>query len=135
MNTFELADNIVKLEIDQLEIFIFERKEEEGLMCLFLLLDRFNKKKEYKLAELISKVIIIKFAFLDGIEIFQIYFYQNVIRVFPDSILFIECIVQCGLPPFNNNLKEYFDFEMYKEKLFRLSPTSAVLTKIKEFEE
>ena len=81
MNTFELADNIVKLEIDQLEIFIFERKEGEGLMCLFLLLDRFNKKNEYKLAELISKVIIIKFAFLEGIEIFQIYFLHVFILV------------------------------------------------------
>lgn len=130
MQIKEITNNINNMKVDELRNYCFEIKNDFNLLILNLLLMRFIKNNKYDIAILISELLIAKYCFLDGIESFEIYFYQMVLERYPKSEPFLQGILSFCLPPYNENMKEYFDYQSYKKELERLYPSNPVLKMI-----
>ena len=123
----EIVEKIKSLEVEELTNYIYQLDDKYNLLILNNLFSLFLKTNEIKYADLISVLSATKFCKLEGIELFEINLYELVLDKFPNSIPYLKGILTFGQPPYIDEVKTYFDYEMYRNKLASLKPEGEFL--------
>ena len=132
MKLEEIENSIENLEIEKVKSLCYKLEDDYSLFLITVLIRRFQSKNELELALLISELLAVKFNFIEGIELLEINFYENVLKKFPDNISFLEGILCFLKPPYTDSLKLKFDYELYISRLSLLCPSSPALSDITE---
>jgi hypothetical protein len=123
----ELINKIDNLNIIVLRQYCFDKFETEGLLILHLLVSRFNKKHEFEIATIISELLNTVISHWEGKDLFEIHFYEILLEQYPNSEVFLECILNFYLPPYNEKIQKFVDIDKYKTNLQRVNPNNRVL--------
>jgi hypothetical protein len=126
----KIAEKLDKLNLEELEIFMNDNFEEFGMFFISYLLEKYNSSGNEQYALIISKLVNTAACYWEGADFFRLNLYENVLQNKPNSELFLEMILHFGLPPYISDMKGYFDFEMYKNRLYKLNPSNEIFKKL-----
>lgn len=125
-----IIEDLSKFNIKELEEYCFNNFQDKGVLILYKLLELYKKTNNEDVASIISNIMNTLACYWEGMDFFELYFYEESLKQNPNSILFLEGILHFGLPPYNEEFKNYFDFESYKNRLIKLKPNSSILNKL-----
>lgn len=123
----EIINKLNKLNLDELETFCFNNFDEYGMSLILYLYEKFSFEENEGIAIIISKLLDTSACHWEGVDFFKLNLYEKVLKVYPNSEIFLVSILSFNLAPYYGSMNKYFDFDKYKNRLLELSPSNPIL--------
>jgi hypothetical protein len=128
--SMKITEELNKMNSEELKSFCINNFEDRGIFLINYLSVRFNKEKDENVAIIISILLNTLACYWEGVDFYKIELYENVLKIYPNSVFFLTSILSLGLPPYYGSMNEYFDFEKYKNDLFIIDPENPIFKEL-----